>query len=1233
MQQQHINRTLLCLALLVACLIGSAGGSGAQQTTRQESLPSVPGDILVQIEEVSPAPAVPGAMALRVRDDIFNRLRDHYDLSDKAQPQRPRSATSAWRLFHTDRDVKQLCAELRTDPAVAAVQPNYRYRICRTPNDPDFPDQYAHTLIHMEEAWDISTGSRDIVVAVLDTGIDVNHPDLRDNIWINPGEIPNNDIDDDNNGYIDDVHGWNFESDSNEVNPTVDAGASSDSVITHGTMVAGVIAATGDNDIGVTGVNWAGSVMALRLSLEITSVEVAAGLDYAAANGADVLNMSFAADEFGPEGDPIVREAIDRAYAAGVLLIASAGNDDTGRPNYPAAYYNVMAVSSTDGEDMKTGHSSFGPWVDIAAPGTDIVTTTFDESYVATAGTSFSSPYIGAVAALVMAANPELTAVEVRAILENTTDDVYYGEVDPGPAYIGTGRTNAFTALQAADIDLPLGEIAEPRPRQTYPADQHDVTVRMLVHGDTYALSYRGSGETSWLELPGDTGPADAADLVEQNLPNPGVGVYELRLQVTTGDTTHTDIKVFGIETASSQDHWPRPEKAVFPPDQVYLGSPLCLDITGDGQLEIIQSGVDIETYDGLINVWTADGNDLDGWPLNTGFFFASALASGDIDGDGDFELIATDEYGEVMGWHIEDRTALDGDWPLVPGSWYSYIYAPPVLADLDGDGDSEIIVALDYESGSSDGLHAIQHDGTFLWQRRYTSDGPMSVADMDGDGSVEIALSGYGPGISNLYTYLLNDRGQLIKKWKGGSSMGTVIADMDLDGEYELLFCTEDGVQAVHRDGAVLWKTPIYGPFSEYGSMSVGDLDQDGRREFFVNAYVEADGYTFALLYAFDADGEPLPDYPKSLMGVPDFCTPLIADIDGDGQKEVLAGAAGAPLMAWEADGSSTPGFPLLNVVPQYDGPVVADIDRDGDAEILVNLDDYRFNIIDMPGAFSPHPLDWARPRHDPQNSGWLEAGPVLDLMVIPGEVQPGEKVTIPLTVTGSTAGAPRFVVSNLPPGGHYDPETTSVIWKPTVDQVFQSYHLSFLVTNGIHQDRQSATIAVVPDAIYAADMNTDPGWQLDPGWTWGQPTGQGSWNGDPNGAYTGTHVIGYVLDGDYANHLAEPRYATLGPIDGSGYGDIHLSFWRWLGLESPYDGAAIQASSDGTTWQDLWTHGNSHIADTAWQFVELSVPAALGDNRSTLFFRWGLGPTDDTVTYPGWNIDDVQVTGTELE
>ncbi|MCH7557632.1 MAG: S8 family serine peptidase [Planctomycetes bacterium] len=1159
-----------------------------------------------------------------------------------APAQRLRNAElSRFYLLRTAEDVRTICAQLKKDPEVEYAQPNYIYHSCVDPNDPEFPDQYAHQLIQMSDAWDISTGSHDVVVAVLDTGVDVNHPDLKDNIWVNKNEIPNNGLDDDENGYIDDIHGWNFGDDNNDVTPE---GIDWWGINGHGTQVSGVIAAVGNNGEGVSGINWHCSIMALRLSLEFTSAEVAAALDYAAANGAHVLNMSFGADEFGPDGDPIVKEAIDNAFAQGVLLSASAGNDDTTKPNYPAAYYNVMAVASTNGEDIKTGHSSFGTWVDITAPGTDIVTTDLNGKYIATAGTSFSSPYVAAVGALVLAHRPELTHVEVRAILENTTDPVYYGNIDPIQGYIGTGRVNAYQALMAADQRHPLGEIVEPRQEQIFAPDVNSIPMLLFVHGDSYRLEYTQYGNNDWILIDENSAPIDPNGLVHLSFTNPGAGVFELRLSVTTEGSTHTDRKTFGLKFASSQAPWPMQEEGE-DADEWYLGSPLCLDVDGDGRNEIVEASVTWSdfNYEGAITIWKDDGTPLPGWPKALGFglldsMIASGMAVGDIDGDGDYEIIVVDDYNVMAtALHVETGKVVDGDWPVEVGSyWYAYIVGNPILADLDGDGDSEIIIALDAESRESDGLFAIQGDGTFLWQRRYTSEGPMSVADFDGDGDVEIALCGYGPGITRIYTFILDHNGQQIKRWRGGSKKGTVIADLDADGELELVFCTEDSVMAVHIDGSTVWKTMVGDLLGEDGALSIGDIDGDGFSEVYVSSYVEADGFTFSLVHAFDHQGRELSDagFPKTVMGNASSSPPLIGDIDGDGQKELVVGATGAPIMAWESDGSVTLGFPMLGLSTDvYTSLVLEDLDKDGDIEMMFNGDDYQFHVIDLPGSYDPEMIDWGMARHDPQNSGWASKIPQLDPIDAPDEIRPGERLELTLSAYNPMNVPLDFFVGNLPEGAYYDADTLTVFWKPAVDQSFHTYTFSFLVTDGIRQTSQSVSVTVVPDAIYYANMDTDPGWQLDEGWAWGVPTGQGSWNGDPNSGYTGENVIGYKLDGDYDDNLTDTRYATTGAINCEGYENIRLSFRRWLGVESPYDYADVQVSNDGSNWVDIWTVGYSHVSDEAWRFVEYVVPSSVVDGQPTVYFRWGIGPTDDSVTYPGWNIDDVQATGDRIQ
>jgi len=1226
----------LILSLAVTILMVAPAAASVPQSMSGATY--MPGELIVKLKD-RPAGGIHAlsseAAVVSRQEAALLRLQTRYGLGE-AQPvfhrghERLQPNLLPFYVLKTEREVPVVCAELRRDPDVEFAQPNYIYRPCREPNDPDFADQYAHQLIQMPQAWDLSTGSRDIVIAILGTGVDVNHPDLKENIWVNKAEIAGNGIDDDKNGYVDDIHGWNFEKASNNVSPSGTSSTSS-----HETQVAGVIGAVGNNGKGVVGVNWQCSIMVLRLSTDFTSKEIAAGLDYAAANGARVINMSFGGDTFGPEDDRVIKTAIDNAYAKGALLVASAGNSDSSRPHYPAAYYNVMAVASTNGEDTKTGHSTFGPWVDIAAPGTDIVTTDLGDEYIATAGTSFSSPYVAAVAGLLLAYRPSLTNIQVRAILENTTDPVYYGDLDPNQCYIGTGRVNAYKALLAADQDYPLGDIISPGPRQTYASDVNAVQISLFAYGDTYKLDYRRYGESEWTVIAEGPAPADPNHLGSVSLVNPGVGTYELRLRVSRGEYVHTDFAVFGIDLAPELAPWPKPKKVDETTEEYFIGNPVCLDLNGDGHNEIIQASVDYGSYfgTGKVNIWTEDGNSLPNWPIEFDYVWPTSVAVGDIDGDGDYEAVVACEYdGELYAYHVQTGQIVDGNWPVIMGTWGSAIAAAPVLADLDGDGISEILVALDAESMGTDGLYAIRGDGTFLWQRRYTSEGPISVADFNKDGKPEIGLSGYGPGLDHVYTFILDRQGQQIARWKGGSQKGTVAADLNADGKVELVFCTEEDVEAVRADGSTLWKAKVPPPFDTKGGLSVGDVNGDGFAEVYVNSYVEADGFIYSQLYAFDYKGKPLTSagFPKTIMGDPTRCIPLIADIDGDGKKELMVGSSYEPMMAWEADGSVTPGFPMQNLMADMEvTPTLADLDQDGDLELMLAADDYRFHVLDLPGGKTGEKIDWGMARHDPQNSGWTVPVARLDPITAPAEIKPGQRLQVQVTATNPANLPLQWSVGHLPEGAYYDAQSHTLFWKPAADQAFRTYTFSFLVTDGIRQSSRSVSMAVVPNAIYAANLDANPNWTLDPGWAWGTPTGKGSWNGDPNTGHTGKNVLGYALEGDYANNLTQTSYATTGPIDCRGYKNIRLSFWRWLDIEAPYDYACLQVSTDGRTWTDLWTTGTSHISDSAWQFAEYAVPAGIGDGQSTLYFRWGLGPTDEVVTCPGWNIDDIQVTG----
>lgn len=283
--------------------------------------------------------------------------------------------------------VAETVRNLAAQPWVAHAQPNYIYRSQVLPNDPDLAELWglrnsgqpvngtfgsAGADISAPAAWDDTTNCSAITVAVIDTGVDYNHPELSGNIWSNSGETGGNSTDDDSNGFIDDVRGWDFvDGDNDPIDFNI-----------HGTHVAGTIGAAGNNAIGGTGVCWKARIMPLRALDSIgsgTTDEIAAAIDYAVDNGAQVINMSLGGG--GTPGD-IMDMSIAAAHSAGVLVIAAAGNegvDNDTTPSYPASYDrpNIITVAATDQDDALAGFSNYGDTsVDIAAPGTNIYSTT-----------------------------------------------------------------------------------------------------------------------------------------------------------------------------------------------------------------------------------------------------------------------------------------------------------------------------------------------------------------------------------------------------------------------------------------------------------------------------------------------------------------------------------------------------------------------------------------------------------------------------------------------------------------------------------------------------------------------------------------------------------------------------------------------------------------------------------------------------------------------------------------
>ena len=301
--------------------------------------------------------------------------------------------------------------------------------VAATPNDPLYADQWGLTKIKAATAWNVVTGTPGTVIAIIDSGIDRQHPDLASRLWVNPGEIPNNGIDDDNNGYVDDVHGWNFVAKSNDVAD----------VNGHGTQVAGVAAAAGNNGVGIAGVCWDCRIMVVK-AMQASGVanysDIAAAVNYAVAKGARVINLSLG----GYADSTALRTAIQTA-AGSAVIVAGAGNDSTANRFYPAAYANVLGVAATTVTNTKVGFSNYGDWVSLAAPGEAITTTFLGSDYGPGSGTSLASPFVAGLAGLIRSQRSAWSPALVRLQLLQTASAL-------GGGGLGRGLPDASKAVQ-----------------------------------------------------------------------------------------------------------------------------------------------------------------------------------------------------------------------------------------------------------------------------------------------------------------------------------------------------------------------------------------------------------------------------------------------------------------------------------------------------------------------------------------------------------------------------------------------------------------------------------------------------------------------------------------------------------------------------------------------------------------------------------------------------------------
>ncbi len=373
---------------------------------------------------------------------------------------------------------------MKQSSIVEKVEPNYIYRPVKLPNDPELQNLWglrntgqtiivkneegeesylgrAGVDIGMEKAWEIQTGSKKVVVAVIDTGIDYKNENLVDNLWINEAEKNGvAGVDDDNNGYVDDIYGYDFA--NSDGDPMDDHG--------HGTHCSGTIGASGDDEKGIVGVNWNVRIMGVKfLGPDGGTTEGAIeAIDYARKNGADIMSNSWGGG--GPSD--ALKEAIQRANDAGILFLAAAGNNGTNNDEmefYPANYdvANLISVAAIDNSGQLADFSCYGPTkVHIAAPGVAVLSSILDSKMDYWSGTSMATPHVSGVAALVLANEPDLTVAQLRERLLSTAQPLFSlkGMMTTG------GMVNAYYALKNEQAP------ADPNDPTNWPKQEHAIS-------------------------------------------------------------------------------------------------------------------------------------------------------------------------------------------------------------------------------------------------------------------------------------------------------------------------------------------------------------------------------------------------------------------------------------------------------------------------------------------------------------------------------------------------------------------------------------------------------------------------------------------------------------------------------------------------------------------------------------------------------------------------------------
>ncbi len=835
------------------------------------------------------------------------------------------------------------------------------------PNDPYFDRQWYIQTIGADKAWGLwypeLPGDSTVLVGVVDTGVDYLHPELSDVLYVNPGEDLDGDgkfteadlngVDDDNNGYVDDVRGWDFADTDNDVRPP-DAGPSQE--LSHGTHVAGVIGATVNNNEGIAGISFKSRIVATKHAKDTDTsdpgiVSGYKGITYCAKMGAKIINCSWGGgyDFYGK----IVLNDVTKNYGAIVLCAAGNDNEDSGEDgkHYPSDFDSSTSIAATNNQDVRSYYSNYGVLIDLSAPGgeggsyTNAILSTIHAnagSYAAWQGTSMATPVAAGAFALLKAWYPDSSREWLIKTMEESADFID----DKNPSYagkLGVGRVNVYSAIAmklvpkiSLEDDL-FSKASDSGNTELVPGDtvDLDITIQNLkgwaVAQDAQAHLSSTSPFVHIIDsvaslgtIPdgnySDNGTDDLRFVLAQNTPYQTI---DFILTITANDTSQRPyLTSFGLSIALANN------QQGFPIANTNISLPMAVATFANGAKKIVA----VKDGNSLM-LYNADGTVANGFPIETGSISMAPIVA-DMDNDGQNEIVVVTRGGTLYEYHEDGmlvRSYVTGE----------AVYGDAAVANLDDDPDLEIAFGTMRKN-----LHVIKSDSSELagFPRNEASliNKGVSLADLNGDDVPEIIY-----GVFNSVLQAVYATGDTVAGFPVQVSDKIVKTPVTIQTDSGVSICvlTQDKLlQIINAEGV---QQAIY-HFSGVATSvpAVCDWDNDGNPEVF---FTTDDHY----VHGVSLNGDSLESFPRLLDDRAET-GPVFADFNNDGQYEMVLGLLDGTVHTLGTDGSELTHFPVSFDEPMHSVPVLNDLDNDGDLEIIISGNE-NLNVVDVDGEKNP--------------------------------------------------------------------------------------------------------------------------------------------------------------------------------------------------------------------------------------------------------------------------------------